>query len=310
MTEKTEDPAREPYDPSMVERYTDFRIYVRDALKAMNSTRSALADTIGMSRSMMSHMLNSHRRINPTYSSKIAEFFQVDEQGRNLLEAMIDLDNESIRARRSAWATLQAHQRYLAASRPTAAALKVLSSWWVCAIYELASTPAFRPDPRWLAATLVPRITEEQAERALSALLASGLLVPDEKGRLQPTEELQWTDGIVPPGEESDAVAVLQRSLIEISIGVPDRFKPGERHQSGAVIAIPKSKVPAVLNRLRQLEREVFHLATSVAPDPPDRVYAFTTQFFPLTGFASKTRKRSADELPSSAEYRLRPNRK
>lgn len=278
-----------PYDPTMVERYMDFRLFVDDALVAMGSTRGAFADSLKISRSMMSHVLNFHRKMNPIYAGAMSDFFQVDDQGRNLLGAMVDLDNDSVRARRSAWATLQAHQRYLAAGRPSTEVLKVLSSWWICAIYELASTPSFRPDPRWLAKTLIPEIDETDAQVALKSLLSAGMLVPDKEGRLRPVTDLQWTDSVLPRGEQSEAVLKLQRSIFGLAMDAPIRHAPGESHQSGSVVAIPASRYKAVVTRLRELEREVFHLATSVAEDAPERVYALSTQLFPLTGFASQT---------------------
>lgn len=277
------------YDPRMVERYMDFRLFVDDALKAMGVSRGRFADSIGISRSMMSHMLGFARRINPTYAGTMADFFELDRQGRNLLAAMIDLDNESARARRSAWATLQAQQRFLSANRPNLETMKVLSTWWIAAIYELAATPSFRPDPRWLAATLVPQIDEVQAHEALQSLLASGMLVPDQNGLLKPVDELQWTESTISDHEMSKAVWALQSSLFNLAVGAPHRFSNSDRHQSGSVVAIPTSKLDAVLSRLRELEREVFHLATSVAEDAPDRVHALTIHFFPLTGFASET---------------------
>lgn len=283
------------YDPRMIERYMDFRLFVDDALTAMGVSRGRFADAVKMSRSMMSHMLNFTRRMNPTYVGAMADFFRLDTLGRSLLAAMIDLDNESARARRSAWATLQAHQRYLSANRPDLETMKVLSTWWMAAIYELASTAAFRADPRWIAATLVPRIDEDRAQGALQALLAAGMLVPDQEGRLRPVSELQWTESVVSDSELSRAIWSLQRSLLGLAVEAPHRFSTGDRHQSGSVMAIPRSKLEGVITRLRELEREVFHLATSVSEDSPDRVYALSINFIPLTGFSSET------ELPGES---------
>jgi uncharacterized protein (TIGR02147 family) len=158
-----------------------------------------------------------------------------------------------------------------------------LSTWWICAIYELAAIPSFNPDPRWIAETMVPRIDEDQAQEGLQALLAAGMLVPDGRGGLSAVQDLQWTDSNLPMGEQSAAVWKLQNSLFELAKEAPARFSGMERHQSGSVIAIPASRYRAVVNRLRELEREVFHLATSPAEDAPDRVFAMSVQFFPLT---------------------------
>jgi uncharacterized protein (TIGR02147 family) len=271
------------YDPTMVQRFTDYRLYISEALKAIGYTRGALADHLGISRAMVSHVLNTSRKMNPTLVKPLGDFFHLDALGRNLLGAMVDLDNESVRARRSAWATLQAHQRYLAAGRPDQETLRVLSTWWICAIFELASTPAFQPDPRWIARVMNPRITEEMAQEGLQTLLASGLLVSDGEGGLVQEKELHWTDSSIVDSEAADAVWRLQQSMLRLASETFGRHPAEQTHRSASVFAIPASRVEGVITRLRELEREVFHLATSPAQDRPERVHVLSVNFFPLT---------------------------
>lgn len=296
----------------MVEEYTDFRLFVDDALNAMGYTRGSLADQLGISRSMMSHVLNRRRQMNPIHIDEMARYFHLDEDGRILLSAMVDLDNESKRARRAAWATLQAHQRYKASYRPSVDVLKVLSSWWMCAIYDLASMPGFHADPHWIARVIRPRIEPHMAQEGLQALLAAGMLRVSDGGGLEQVHDVAWTTSELPAGEQSDAVWKLLRGVLEQASTARSRSTSEIRQQSTAVFAVPMSRLPRLLARLRELEREVFHMATSECSEAerlePQMVFACSNHFFPLTGAVSPGT--SADEDPPLVSGELPPPRR
>ncbi|MCB9677168.1 MAG: TIGR02147 family protein [Alphaproteobacteria bacterium] len=227
-----------PYDRSLIDKYTDYRRFVIDALDRMKRTRKELAEALELSEAMLSQILSRKRKLRATLVPQLADFFDLDEQGRQTLAALVDLDNESARARRTAWATVSARQRYLAQDRPSDDMLELMSTWYIAAAYELAACEGFRPDPFWIASTINPPISEEQAQHALQTLLRSGLLQPDARGDLRPVEQV-WSEHELPSGPRSEAMLKLQRDTWRLAQESYDRFRINERHNS--VVSSPSA---------------------------------------------------------------------
>jgi uncharacterized protein (TIGR02147 family) len=217
----------------------------------------------------------------------MASFFCLDEAGRQTLAALVDLDNESARARRTAWATIQARQRYLAADRPTDDMLQLMSSWYIAATWELAACEGFRADPVWISKTLNPPISEEQADHALQTLLRAGMLEPAADGSLRTVDQVVWSEQLVPMGPRSRAMVELQKNAWDLAKGSYERFRPNERHNSVSIFALGEERYQIVAARVRAMEQELMVLVTQEeATDTPNRVYALGIALFPLTDYS------------------------
>ena len=101
------------YDPSMIDRYTDYRRFIADALVSMGASRALFAREVGLSEAMVSQVLAGKRRLRPALLGAVAGFFHLGEDERLVLGALLDLENDSERARATAWATLRARRRFL-----------------------------------------------------------------------------------------------------------------------------------------------------------------------------------------------------
>lgn len=274
------------YDPGMVDRYTDYRRYLADALVAIGRSRADFADFLGMSRSMLSMVLNHERRIDPTMLVKLAEFYDLDASGRLMLAALLDLDNDSPRARHSAWAAVHARRRFITQERPSEDAMRAMASWEVGAVHALAVCDGFKPEPRWIAGTVCPPLTIEQAEEALQTLLGLGVLVPEEGGGLRVEPKEFWTEQQLEKGERSRAVATLQRALLKLADESLERFRVSERHSSASLFAVSEERFDELVARLREMERELIDLCTSPNGEAPNRAFALGIQLFPLSLFS------------------------
>lgn len=280
----TEAPA--PYDPSMIDGYTEYRKYFAEALDAMGRPRADLAAHLDVSKSMMSQILSFDRRVNPSYASRVAEFFKLDFDGRLTLAALIDLDNDSARARRSALAAVEARMHYRRTKRPSDEVLEAMSTWYVGAIYNLSLCDGFRSDPAWVAATLVPRITVEEAAQAFETLVAIGAMERSDAGSFTPIRQEFWTEQQLPPGDRSTAIARLQRSLLVQAGEALGRFRANERNSSAAMFPLTEEQLQEMKARIREIERELIHVATSVESSKPNRVFALAIQLHPVSHYS------------------------
>lgn len=265
--------------------YTDYRQFMAETLDAQRG-RSALAAYLGVSKSMLTAIISYDRRVHPTLVSRIADYFELDEAERSVFAALVDLDNDSARARRSALATLEARRRFVAAARATDdATVLALARWQVGAVHSLAECAGFRADPAWIAATLTPNVTVEEAQEAVRTLVELGLLEVGADGSARVLQSDIATPHDVGRGARSMAMATLQREVLRFAGEALGRYRGNERHSSVAMFAMPEERFAATRVRLRELEQEVVDLGTGLAKGPPNRIYALSVQLFPLSDY-------------------------
>lgn len=263
----------------------DHRRFLHDARDRAELTNKQLAAAIARSPSWLSQMLAGQRPFDPTLVEAFTTTLGLAPEERAHLEALVDLEAPSERARTKAWATLLATRAHRAATTRSDDMARVLSHWWVQAVHELATCVGFRADPAWIARTLVPPISEDQAAQALATLLDLGMLVPDAQGRLrQPDEGIGWTAQSLSDGVQSDAARALYAGYFPLAAEAFDRFRYNERHSGLLTFTLSEEQLDELLAKLRELEREVV-VASHEEGESPNRVYVLSTQLFPLSEY-------------------------
>jgi uncharacterized protein (TIGR02147 family) len=262
-------------------RHTDYREYLRRALEARGLSQRKLAQALGRGEPWVSLMLSHQRDLSPDLVDPLARFLDLDARGHAYLAALVDLHNGSPRARRVAWATVQADQQHLQAGALSEDVAAALSSWVVGAVLNLAGCEGFRPEAAWIASTLRPPVSEAEAQAALTTLIRLELLAPDADGHLAASEP-SWSPSHLPEGALSHASYEVQRTMLPLAVEALERFRSEERHMSTSTFALSEAGYARVLTRLRELEREVLLLAEADA-EPGERVYQLGIQLFPLS---------------------------
>ena len=263
----------------------DHRRFLQLALKRRGLAAKELAAAIGRSRPWLSLMLAGQRPLDPELVAPLADALGLDDTERTHLASLVDLEAASPRARRNAWATILATRAQRTSPQLLEETAQAFSRWWVQAIAELAECDGFRPDPRWIARTLVPPITEAQAEQALRTLLDVGVLAPDEQGHLAPSrQEPTWAPHDLPRGVLSRASREAQTAFFQIATAAFDRHRYNERHSALVTFSMSEEQLGIVRARLLELERELVMLSHERG-ESPNRVYALATQLIPLSEF-------------------------
>lgn len=150
------------------------------------------------------------------------------------------------------------------------------SRWFVPAIRELVFRRDFRRDPQWIAAQLLPAITEREAAEALDLLLELDLLT-DQDGVLVPTEALVTT------GPEVKGLHYRQyhRTMMTRAAASLDDLPAAERDISSVTLCLGEDGVARMKDRVRAFRRELLQLS---ADEPnPKRVVQVNFQVFPLS---------------------------
>lgn len=267
---------------------TDYREWLSETLTERNRSRRDLAKAVGRSPAWASQVLSGERTLDPDLVDPIAKFLRLTAEETSYLAALLDLESRSPRARRSAWATVQAVWRHRASPDLSEEYHRHISTWYVGAVLELSSCDGFRPDPAWIGRTLVPAITTEQAEEALTTLVRLGMLIPDEQRGLVRVD----AHVVSPPGldhlEAGYAARRMHASYLAIASDAMFSAHWTERRVSQAVMALSEETTPKMLSRLAEIEQELIQLSIDQT-GTPNRLYSLAFQLVPLSHYTDST---------------------
>jgi uncharacterized protein (TIGR02147 family) len=149
--------------------------------------------------------------------------------------------------------------------------------WYMPALRELASLPAFQDDPKWIAPMLEPPISPRQAAEALQTLRRLGLLVQGARGTLQQAQPLVTTG----PGPLGHQIFVYHHAMLDLAKRALDDLPRDERDISCVTLCVSEASLPALKQRIRDFRRELLQLAE--LDSEPERVVQLNFQMFPLS---------------------------
>ena len=151
------------------------------------------------------------------------------------------------------------------------------SNWYNVVIRELVTLDEFREDPEWIAETLNPPITPDEAKRSLDLLLQLGLLKRNSQGKLMQDQTLVLAeDGVL-----SASVSQFHREMIGKAKESLDRFPLDERHLSTLTFAMSQKEYKEMLEMVQNFNKLLIEKARQARAG--ERVFQINTQAFPLT---------------------------
>lgn len=231
------------------------------------------------SPSLLSDVIEGRRNLTTSTTEAFLKALKLSEPEAEYFRNLVLLElGDTPTERNRAWAHVSAAREVAQARTLDDDAFEYLSQWYVPAIRELAATEEFVADAEWLAARVYPRITAQQAQRALDLLFRLALLTTDEQGRVIPKDVAVATPRqITGLAAHNYYYGMLDRARAAI-----DAFRPAERHFTAVTVPVPKSLVPVLK---RELDATVERLAGAIqaAEEPPDQVIQVNLNLFPLT---------------------------
>jgi uncharacterized protein (TIGR02147 family) len=166
---------------------------------------------------------------------------------------------------------------------------KYFSTWYYVSVRELVNFPDFRENPEWIARSIVPAISVEQAREALEVLLALGLLERNDEGRLvQSTKNLTSMDHVV-----SASLAHCHKELMKRASESIDRIPRDKRDISFVTFAMSEKNIQKIKSLIDAFRKDLLEAVAAEAPC--DSVYQLNLQLFPT----AQSGKRGEDEKAS-----------
>lgn len=267
-------------------RTTDYRRFLREELKRQGRTSAQLGDAMSRSKAYVSLVLSGARKLDPDVVPAVAKLLELDESDRLYLAALVDLESPSKRARNHAVAVVQARRKHHEVSDDfDDSGASLYERWYVPVVFELVRCDGFRADPQWIADTVYPPITVEQAADAITLLRHLERVEDDGEGGLRQRAPEQWSPVDLPPGRATELGLEAHRATLALAAEGLDEFRYNERYVAGVTTAINEERYEAVMGRLKEMMLELVHMADDAA-EPANRVFHLGVQLFPMSNYS------------------------
>jgi uncharacterized protein (TIGR02147 family) len=230
------------------------------------------------SPSLLKAVIDGKRNLTAATTEAFGQALGLDFAAARFFAALVKLGQaDSDSDRNEAWAVISATKRFRDARHIEGEAFRFFSHWWCVAVFELVKHPDFRPEPRWIARTLRPRIKESEARQALKTLRELGLVTLSEAGGM-----VQAQASVITPQEVSGlAVSNYHREMCARAGEAVGSFDAAERHMLSVTVTVPDALLPELKRELNAMQARLLDLCDSQS-DPAGRVSQINLQLFPL----------------------------
>jgi uncharacterized protein (TIGR02147 family) len=277
-------------DAVEVHEYLDYRAYLRDYYSAKKAESRAFsyrsfARKAGVSSpNYLKLVIDGKRNLSTRMAERFAKACGLDPENARYFVCLVSFSQAATSADKAKeYAKLTSFRSYRRAHKLDLAHAAYYGDWYMPVIRELAAFRDFREDPTWIAEQLLPAISRTQAARALETLMALGLLVRDEHGRLV------QADVLVSTGPETTGlhIAAFHRAMTSRALESIDLVPKEERDISSLTLGLSRGGLNAFKQRLQRFRRELLELS---ALEDAEQVVQVNFQLFPL----SRSPKRGA----------------
>lgn len=263
--------------------YLDYRAFLRDYYVHKKAKRGfsfrSFSKRAGLgSPNYLKLVMDGERNLSQRMAGRFAKALGLDQDDSTYFMRLVQFNQASSSAERGKlYSKLTGFRRYRKARPLDAAHADYHSTWYFPAVRELAARKDFREDPDWIARTLWPRVTPDEAARALQTLLSLGLLVRDESGRIVQGDALVSTG----PEAKSVHIASYHRTMLERAEQSIDDVPAQERDISSLTLCVGVDGLSRLKSRLQRFRRELLELSTE--DSDPRQVVQVNLQLFPLS---------------------------
>ncbi len=230
------------------------------------------------SPSHLLHIIQGKRDLTDETTEAYLRALKLDDEEATHFRLLVQLDQAATAdAKNDAWQRVSASRRFRDARALEGDLVDYFSHWYCVAIRELAHRDDFVPDPAWVADTIQPNITVEQAAETLSMLQRLGLLA-EVDGRLEPAD----TSVVTPHEVAGLAARNYHVGMLRLAADSVERFGPTERHLAAVTVCIPSELMPQLKAEIDRFQERLLDLCDGSEGDR-DRVHQVHLALFPLS---------------------------
>jgi uncharacterized protein (TIGR02147 family) len=266
-------------------RYQNYREFLSDYYRQRKAAKDgfslrAFSKRVGLrSPNYLKLVMDGDRNLTPEMAIRFAESCGLAKEAVEFFCELVAFNQaRSASERELRYNRLKRFPRFRKVHSLSAAQQSYHGHWYFPAIRELVAHAEFRDDPKWIAATLVPSITPQQAKKALEVLVRLGLLVRDPKsGRLDQSDPLVET----PEGPLGHQVVQYHRAMMSLAADALDRIPREEREIASLTLCLSESRMLELKSELEQIRSSILQRYES--DENADRIVQLNLQMFPLS---------------------------
>lgn len=265
--------------------YLDHRAYLRDWFDWKKSENPRFSHRLfarlagHKSPSLLLLVSKGERNLTDASLPGFLKALSLDEEEAEFFELLVALDRASLDDERTAvFQRISASRRFRDARRIEGDSFRFLSRWYIPAVRELATCPGYRHDAGWIAATLRPPVTIEQAEEALDTLEALGMVRQEANGQVVVADVT-----LVTPREVvGTAVHNYHQGMLDRAKAAITGFRARERYLGAVTVSVPASRTAELKQAVAEFQERFLDLCDSMDEDA-DRVLQLNLQLFPMS---------------------------
>lgn len=265
--------------------YLDYREYLADVYEELKRTTRSFSyryfsKKVGLgSPNYLKLVIDGDRNLSLDMARRFAEAFKLNKQEVRFFVTLVAMNQAQTGTERTRhYEELCRIPRYRKTKTLQRQQYDYYSHWYCIAVRELVALDTFVEDPAWVAKTVRPAITEQEARFALDLLQSLKMVVRDDNGRLVQAESLVSTG----PHLQSMGLRRFHHDMLGIAAGVLDRHTdPAEREFGGVTLRLSADQIGLLKRRMYEMRQEVLQLEGQGSGE--EAVYHFAFQLFPLS---------------------------
>ena len=264
--------------------YRNYRQFLADYYRLRKNTEYGFsyrrfARTVGLrSPNYLKLVAEGARNLTSDMAARFAEACGLKGEGAAYFCDLVAFNQAGSEPERErCYERLRGHRRYRNVFKLDSAHARYHGHWYIPAIRELAASPDFRAEPKWIARRLRPRIAPRDAQRALDVLSELGLLAADDDGVLRQSQPLLST-GEGPLGHH---IVSYHRAVLERAAEALELFSREEREFGALTLRITQERFESIKHQLYALRQQL--LQDSADDTDATLVVQLNMQLFPLT---------------------------
>ena len=276
--------------------YLDYRAFCRDfycTQKATNPKFSyrSFAKKAVVASSYLKHVMDGIRNLSPEMAIKFGHGMDLSGKEIDYFENLVRFNQAASLDEKSLYFERLRRKR-ARALRPLglAEAVDLLSNWYVVAIKEIVVN-LNTDDVKVIQRVLRRKLTEHQIQKTIDDLKTLGWLSRTENG---------WASQIQFPDEvKSYVIRSFHQQMLELAIeALGDEIS--DREYGAAVFTFPASELPALKEKIKELQRELVSFVQDLSAHSKSRsdhlVYHFGVQCFSLQKTPDRSIEKEVDE--------------
>jgi uncharacterized protein (TIGR02147 family) len=268
--------------PVDVFKYRDYRqflaaFYAQRKASGMSYRGFSRAAGLG-APNYLKLVIDGKRNLSSEMAVRFARACRLNADGIEYFRILVAFNQAgSDEARNALHEQLTKFARFRAAQRLDVAQKEYHSNWYISAVRELVACPVFREDPSWIASSMEPPISEQEASHALEVLTHLGMVERDEQGRLL------LATRAVSTGPQASGLYIrnYHNQMMQRAALAMQHIPAEQRYISGLTLSASEATLAEVQRRVIEFRAQLMALCDA---DPsPERVAQLNVQLFPLT---------------------------